>query len=80
MFDQHALHKSKPEDKLYATFFETSSVNAVTINLFTLASGMFFGQEQKRSNILYQNIIRTISRVQITLSNNGFHIPTRVAH
>jgi hypothetical protein len=47
MLDQNTLHESKPEDNIYARLFKTSFVNAIIINLFTLALGRLFRQEHK---------------------------------
>jgi hypothetical protein len=45
------LHKSEPWDKVYVRLFfgggEIFLVNAINLNLFTLASGRLFGQGQK---------------------------------
>jgi hypothetical protein len=57
---------------------ETSIVNAIHLSLFFLASDRLFRQEQKAEAFFTKNIKKT-SRVQITLSINVSHSPTRMA-
>jgi hypothetical protein len=49
MLVQNALHETEPENKVSAgLFLDILFVNAININLFILASGRFFKQEQKQ--------------------------------